>query len=50
MSLGFVVARMRGSVSRRCSRIEMPMRASTPAMPPETMARICLAPELMKGS
>ena len=50
MSLVLLVARMRTSDRRRCSSSVTPMKASNPAMPPETMAMSCLAPALMKCS
>ena len=42
MSIGLLVARMRGSVKRRCNRIEIPARQINPAMPPLIIASICL--------
>ena len=42
MSIGLLVARMRGSVRRRCNSSEMPARHNRPAMPPLMMASICL--------
>ena len=50
MSLVLLVARMRASVRRRCSSRVTPMKASRPAMPPETMAITCFCPAVMKGS
>ena len=40
------LARMRGSISRRCSRISPPTMARMPANPPISMAKTCLAPWL----
>src|SRR5574337_953415 len=46
MSMRVELARTRGSVRRRCTRMVIPTRHMAPKMPPATIDRICLADEV----